>query len=132
MRQLLEKRLLLVTGKGGVGKTTAAAALALAGRACGKRVLLAEINEQVMPKVSPLAALFGREQLPSDPARIDPGGLRGTLIRNEEGTELFLASVLKVKAMAKVAVRLKALRGLMHAGPSFYEMGIYYHLLHLI
>lgn len=40
---LLDRRLLLVTGKGGTGKTTVAAALALLAARSGKRVLLAEI-----------------------------------------------------------------------------------------
>ncbi|MFA4927008.1 MAG: ArsA-related P-loop ATPase [Patulibacter sp.] len=40
---LFDRRLLLVTGKGGTGKTTVAAALALLAARAGKRVLLAEI-----------------------------------------------------------------------------------------
>ncbi|MBF6621210.1 MAG: hypothetical protein ITG02_13400 [Patulibacter sp.] len=40
---LFDRRLLLVTGKGGTGKTTVAAALALLAARSGKRVLLAEI-----------------------------------------------------------------------------------------
>lgn len=52
---LLDRRLLLVTGKGGTGKTTVAAALALLAARSGKRVLLAEIAGER------LSALFGRE-----------------------------------------------------------------------
>lgn len=40
---LLDKRLLLVTGKGGVGKTTVCASLALQAAKRGKRVLLVEV-----------------------------------------------------------------------------------------
>jgi len=43
---LLDKRLILVTGKGGVGKTTVAAALGLAAARRGKRVVLCEVAEQ--------------------------------------------------------------------------------------
>jgi anion-transporting ArsA/GET3 family ATPase len=42
VRPLLERRLLVVTGKGGTGKTTVAAALALAAAARGRRVLVVE------------------------------------------------------------------------------------------
>lgn len=51
---LFDRRLLLVTGKGGTGKTTVAAALALLAARSGKRVLLAEIAGER------LSALFGR------------------------------------------------------------------------
>lgn len=50
---LLERRLLLVTGKGGTGKSTVAAALALLAARAGKRVLLAEIAGER------LSGLFG-------------------------------------------------------------------------
>src|SRR5215210_3304985 len=43
---LLDKRLILVTGKGGVGKTTVAAALGLVASRRGKRVVLCEVAEQ--------------------------------------------------------------------------------------
>jgi anion-transporting ArsA/GET3 family ATPase len=43
---LLDKRLVLVTGKGGVGKTTVAAALGLIAARSGKRVVLCEVAKQ--------------------------------------------------------------------------------------
>lgn len=42
--ELLDRRLLFVTGKGGVGKSTAAAALALLGATHGKRTLACEVD----------------------------------------------------------------------------------------
>jgi anion-transporting ArsA/GET3 family ATPase len=44
MSGLLDRRLLLVTGKGGVGKSTVAAALALRLAYAGLRTLLCEVN----------------------------------------------------------------------------------------
>ncbi|HMJ94645.1 MAG TPA: ArsA family ATPase [Thermoleophilaceae bacterium] len=46
MSSLLDKRLVLVTGKGGVGKTTVTAALGLVAVRRGKRVVLCEVAEQ--------------------------------------------------------------------------------------
>ena len=46
MPLLLDKRLVVVTGKGGVGRTTVAAALGLAATRAGKRVMVAEVAEQ--------------------------------------------------------------------------------------
>jgi hypothetical protein len=49
---LLDHRLVIVTGKGGTGKSTAAAALALAAVERGQRVLVCEVNAQ--ERVAPL------------------------------------------------------------------------------
>ena len=46
MPALLDKRLIVVTGKGGVGKTTVAVALGLAAARAGKRTMLAEVAQQ--------------------------------------------------------------------------------------
>jgi anion-transporting ArsA/GET3 family ATPase len=43
---LLDKRLVVVTGKGGVGRTTVATALGLAAARAGKRVIVAEVAQQ--------------------------------------------------------------------------------------
>jgi anion-transporting ArsA/GET3 family ATPase len=46
MPELLDKRLIVVTGKGGVGKTTVAAALGLKAARAGKRTIVCEVAEQ--------------------------------------------------------------------------------------
>jgi anion-transporting ArsA/GET3 family ATPase len=56
MASLLERKLLVVTGKGGTGKTTVACALGLIAARRGLRTIVAEVGEQHR-----LAALFGVE-----------------------------------------------------------------------
>jgi anion-transporting ArsA/GET3 family ATPase len=56
MQGLLERSLVVVTGKGGVGKTTVAAALGLLASGQGRRTTVVEVGEQ-----SRLPALFGRQ-----------------------------------------------------------------------
>jgi anion-transporting ArsA/GET3 family ATPase len=46
MSRILDKRLVFVTGKGGVGKTTVAAALGLAAARQGKRTIVCEVAQQ--------------------------------------------------------------------------------------
>ncbi len=46
MQSLLERELVVVTGKGGVGKTTISAALGIAAAARGRRVIVAEVGGQ--------------------------------------------------------------------------------------
>jgi anion-transporting ArsA/GET3 family ATPase len=60
MQGLLDRSLLVVTGKGGVGKTTVAAALGLLAAGGGRRTIVVEVGEQ-----SRLALLFSRQ--PADP-----------------------------------------------------------------
>ncbi len=51
----LHKRLVFVTGKGGVGKTTVAAAIGLAGASGGRRTVIAEVSDQER-----VTGLFGK------------------------------------------------------------------------
>jgi anion-transporting ArsA/GET3 family ATPase len=57
MTNLFDSSLVLVTGKGGVGKSTVAAALGLAAAASGRRTMVCEVTEQV--RLAPLLGLEG-------------------------------------------------------------------------
>jgi anion-transporting ArsA/GET3 family ATPase len=66
MLEVLDRaRLLVVTGKGGTGKTTVAAGLAVAAAGRGRRVLVAEVEGR-----QGLAGLFGRRELDYREARV--------------------------------------------------------------
>src|ERR1041385_178821 len=56
MADILDKRLVFVTGKGGVGKTTVAAALGLAAARAGKRTIVCEVAQQER-----MSSVFRRE-----------------------------------------------------------------------
>jgi arsenite/tail-anchored protein-transporting ATPase len=68
LKQLLDRRFVLVTGKGGTGKTTFAAALSVLGGVRGKRTLLCEVDTQR----SSLAPIFGFEP-GFEPENVRPG-----------------------------------------------------------
>ncbi len=126
----LRRRIVLVAGKGGVGRTTVTAALARAAAAAGRRVLVTEIGGPD-GGYSPLARLFDREILPGEPEVIAPG-VRGCLLWSRAGHRLFLERVLPVPALVHAGMRSRSLGRLLDAAPSFSEMGVYYRLLTLI
>lgn len=127
MTGLLEHRVLLVTGKGGVGKSTVTAALAEVARQAGKRVLVCEIGDG-SDDYSALAQLFGRSQLPRQASEIAPG-IWGSQLLAETGVELFLGSVIRIPMLVKTALGFEPLRRFFSAAPSLREMGFFFHLL---
>lgn len=127
MKTLLDKRIALITGKGGVGRSSVTAALAHVAARAGKRVLVAELSDG-STDYSALARLFGLDQLPRTAAQIAPG-IVGTQLLSEAGIELFLTSVLKVSSLVKLALGFEPLRRLSMATPSLRELGIFFHLL---
>ena len=127
MNDLLGKRVVLVTGKGGVGRSTLTAALAHVARRAGKRVLLAEVGDG-SDDYSALAQRFGQNQLPRKAAEIAPG-IQGSQLLSDSGVELFLTSVLRVPMLARTALGFEPLRRLFSAAPSLRELGTFFHLL---
>jgi anion-transporting ArsA/GET3 family ATPase len=63
----LEPKILIVSGKGGVGKTTVAAALAMVAARSGRKVCLAEVDLK-----GTLPALFGGDALGYEPRELSP------------------------------------------------------------
>jgi anion-transporting ArsA/GET3 family ATPase len=88
-------RVLIVAGKGGVGKTTVSAALAVAAARAGRRALVIEIQAD-----SGLATAFGRPALPAD-GEVYPG-VRAELIAPDEA----LLEYLHNHGMKRISKRL--------------------------
>lgn len=127
---LFNKRVILVTGKGGVGRTTIAASLAIAGVRAGKRVLLTEIGDPD-GDYSPLARIFDRDNFDVDAEEVGHG-VEACVLYSRRGHELFLRTVLPVRTLIRAAMRSKALSRFLDSAPSFNEMGVFYHLLTLL
>ena len=96
MPDLLDRRLLFVTGKGGVGKTTIAASLALLGATRGKRTLVGEVDAK-----GNLADFFSVEPTGWKPREVQPG-LFAMSMDTEESLKEYLSLQLKLPMMAKI------------------------------
>ncbi len=130
LKRLLPLRAVLITGKGGVGKTTVAASLARFAAASGRRVLCTEISAEGVT-TSPLGDAFGAQNLSESPTEIAPN-LRVALLTPTLGHQRFLRDVLRVRLLADAAMRSNAIRRFLAAAPTFPEMGVLYRLLDLV
>ncbi|GGK11611.1 ATPase [Pilimelia terevasa] len=101
-------RLQVVTGKGGTGKTTVAAALALALAAGGRRTLLVEVEGR-----QGLAPLFGVPPLPYEErtvARLPDGGeVRALAVDAEEALLEYLSMFYKLGAAGRALGKIGAI-----------------------
>jgi arsenite/tail-anchored protein-transporting ATPase len=127
---LFKKRIVLITGKGGVGRSVVTAALAHSAARRGVRALVCEIGDDPAD-YSPLARYFGRDRLPVTPEEL-VSGVRGVVLLARTGQELFLRTALHSSTLARAALGSDALRRLLSAGPSFREMGVFFQLLNYL
>jgi anion-transporting ArsA/GET3 family ATPase len=94
--RLLDHRLLFVTGKGGVGKTSMAAGLALLSAQRGRRTLVCEIDAK-----GDLADSFEVSRLRFDPTELAPH-LWGMAMDTEESLREYLKLQLKVPLLGRI------------------------------
>ncbi len=94
--RLLDHRLLFVTGKGGVGKTSMAAGLALLSAQRGRRTLVCEIDAK-----GDLADSFEVGRLRFDPTELAPH-LWGMAMDTEESLREYLKLQLKVPLLGRI------------------------------
>ena len=106
---------MLVTGKGGVGKTTVAAALGLAAARRGKRVILCELGEQER-----LTALFGPAE--GDGERELAPGLFGVTVDPERTKEEWLRYQLRSDTLAGLLGGSRVFQYLTAAAPGLTEL----------
>jgi anion-transporting ArsA/GET3 family ATPase len=116
MPSLLDKRLVVVTGKGGVGKTTVAAALGLLAARAGKRTVICEVAEQ-----DRLAGLFGVDASGHEERELAPN-LHSMSVDPEQAKEEWLRYQLKSGTLAGVLGGSSVFRYLSAAAPGLSEL----------
>jgi anion-transporting ArsA/GET3 family ATPase len=112
---LLDKRLILVTGKGGAGKTTVAAALGLVAARRGKRVVLCEVAEKKR-----LGALFAVDTEHAE-TELAPG-LFAVSVDPEQAKQEWLRYQLKSRTLAGVLGGSRLFQYLTAAAPGLSEL----------
>jgi anion-transporting ArsA/GET3 family ATPase len=113
---LLDKRLVFVTGKGGVGKSTVSLALALAAAREGKRAILCEVAAQ-----EHLSQVFHRSQVGFREVEMREN-LWTISIDPDESMREYVLLQLKVKAMRDLLFRSRVFTYLAAATPGLKEL----------
>lgn len=113
---MLSKRLVLVSGKGGVGKSAVAAGLALLAQRSGLRVLAVE-----MASPGGLSAHFGTGPLEFQPREIRPGLHALHIVRSEALLE-YLSLQLRIPGVGRFGAVARAFDALATAAPAVREI----------
>jgi anion-transporting ArsA/GET3 family ATPase len=121
------KRINLVSGKGGTGRTTLAASMARASAKEGKKTLLIEIEDD-SGWDSALARNFGLKHFQVEPELLEEG-LYGLCLSAPVGQEKFLTSFLKLQSLSQMVLGNQGIKWFLEGAPAFREMGYFYHLL---
>lgn len=130
MESLFEKRLVLVTGKGGVGKSTCALAMAVCAARAGKKVLFCDLAARPA-----LPTLLGVDSLGTRPERPKPRELPlfwAVHLSVSSAIQDYFQEVLPHKRLVQIATGNKVLTRLWKAAPSFNELVILNSIAHLV
>jgi anion-transporting ArsA/GET3 family ATPase len=114
--ELLERRLLFVTGKGGVGKTSVAAALGMLASTRGQRTLLVEIDAK-----GALNDVFETGSLRFAPREIAPN-LFAMAMDTEESLKEYLKLQLRIPLLGRIGPLAKSLDFVATAAPGVKEI----------
>jgi Mrp family chromosome partitioning ATPase len=114
---LLDKRLLIVSGKGGVGKSVVASTLGWIAARQGKRTLLVELDT-----VASIARMFGRVQEPGYRETTLAENLSCFYVEGKSGLEEYLHLVLKSGAFVRRIVRTPIYQYFVNVAPGLKEL----------
>lgn len=113
---LLSRRLLVVTGKGGVGKSTVTAGLALLAAEQGRRVLVVEVDAK-----GNLTDLFEHDRVGFEPVEVHPG-VHVLTMDTEASLREYLKLHLRVPVLGRVGPVARAFDFVANAAPGVREI----------
>jgi anion-transporting ArsA/GET3 family ATPase len=113
---LLDRRLVFVTGKGGVGKTSVAAAIAELAARSGRRTLVCEMDAK-----GALADALGTSSLTFEPSEVE-AGLFAMAMNTEDSLREYLRLFIKVPLLAKIGPLARTFDFVADAAPGVKEI----------
>jgi anion-transporting ArsA/GET3 family ATPase len=113
---LLDRKLVFVTGKGGVGKSTVASALALVAARRGQKTLVCEFDAK-----GNLADFFSAAPTAWEPSEVQPG-LFAMSMDTEESLKEYLRLQVKIPLVARIGPLARSLDFVANAAPGVKEI----------
>jgi anion-transporting ArsA/GET3 family ATPase len=114
--QLANQRLLVVTGKGGVGKTTVAAALALQSAREGRRTLVCEVNTKER-----ISQLLGKPEVGPEVTSLEEN-LWAVDVRPQEAMREYALMILRFESIYSAVFENRLVRYFLRFIPSLQEL----------
>lgn len=116
MPGLFEKRFIINTGKGGVGKTTISAAIGLAAARQGKKVLIMELGTK-----EKMSRLFGSDPVGSQPVLVEEN-LYAVNVTPDAALEEYVVMKLKLRTLYKAVFDNRFVRSFLRVIPGLNEL----------
>ncbi|MGA1419013.1 MAG: ArsA family ATPase [Ilumatobacteraceae bacterium] len=113
---MLSRRLVFVTGKGGVGKSAVSAAIARLAAANGKRVLACEMDDK-----GSLAAYLGRNDLAFEPVEVSPN-LFAMAMNTEDSLREYIRLFLRLPIIGSLTPLARIFDFVANAAPAVKEI----------
>ena len=120
LARLLDRRLLLFTGKGGVGKSTVVAALAVEAARRGQRPLIVELGHRAS-----MQSIFGVPHIGHEPTAVTADGkVWAANLDLDEAIVDYVVEQVKIRRVARSITSNRTLQGLFRAAPAVREVAM--------
>lgn len=116
---LIDKKIVIVTGKGGVGKSTIAASIAYTAAQKGKKVLLVELGDESYYK-----SFLNLKSVNSVPSEAKDYGFQVALWDTESCLREYVLHYIKIDGLFKLFFENKVMRTFMNIAPALKELAI--------
>lgn len=127
LKEILTRKLIIVTGKGGVGKSLLTASLGRIAAATGKQALLLELGE-----TRRMADLFNRPAAAGCELQTLAPRITGLACDYDAAQEAFAISILKLKILYHALIRSKILKNFIDAIPGLHDLVVLHQVWRLL
>lgn len=116
---ILSQHIVIVTGKGGVGKSTVSAAIATRAAKAGKKVLLVEFGEE-----SFLGPFLGVDGVSSEPKNVPALGFQVAIWDTASCLREYVLHFIKIQSLFKIFFENRVMQAFINVAPALKELAL--------